>query len=307
MFFRKKRKPLYLSRKYKIKRSTKYKNPYLAKRRELSFKWFRIVNVVLVVGLFLCVYFFLLSDFFKITNIEISGNQVIASQDMLEVVEQYMDTTKLYIFSTHNIFIFNKRELLEKIQQRFIVDDITIVKVLPNSVKLEVKEKIATMYWHSGDKKYIIDTEGTIIKELYNKQTRFKILQLSEPEEEENKKIPIIDNGYLNIQNQANDNISVGTTVITGSNIQFIQNLYNKIANKTYTDITAIFIPHNYPQSVIFQNAGEWDMFFNLNDDLDKQILRLETLINDKIGIDNINRLDYIDLKLGESVYYKFK
>jgi hypothetical protein len=45
----------------------------------------------------------------------------------------------------------------------------------------------------------------------------------------------------------------------------------------------------------------------NLQDSLASQLNRLILLIDQKIKKENLNKLEYIDLRLGESIYYLFK
>jgi hypothetical protein len=45
-------------------------------------------------------------------------------------------------------------------------------------------------------------------------------------------------------------------------------------------------------------------IFFNIKDDIDKQLAKL-VLIRDKELMDNFNKKTYIDLRYGDKVYYK--
>ena len=53
----------------------------------------------------------------------------------------------------------------------------------------------------------------------------------------------------------------------------------------------------------IINNGPE--IFFNIEEDLGAQFKKLEVLISEKLKGDRLKKLEYIDLRFGEKVYYK--
>jgi len=305
MFKAKNRKNIFASKRYKIERSSvRYRNPFHIKKGLFNFKVFKVINIILIIGILACLYFFIFSNFYNITNIEVFGNQIISADDILDITNNYLATNKLFIFKNRNIFIFNKNEFKKKINQAILLDDIKIEKILPNTIRLTLKEKNVALKWISNDQEYLIDRQGIIIKRIY-KLTTPEIFQINKPAQSTNSALTA--DNYLIVKNSANNDANLGDKVLNPENIDFIFKLKEQTDKLGYFQIKDVLVPNNLPQFIIIETNSGWQVFFNLADNLDDQINRLNVLIRDKIKKENLNRLEYIDLRLGESVYYKFK
>ena len=304
MFFKKKRKGLLGSKKYKIERQTvRYRNPLRLKKGLFKFKLFRIINLILIIGIFACLYFFIFSDFYNITNIELFGNQIVSSDDILDITNDYLAKNRLLILKNKNIFLFNRNDLKKKINEVVILQEIKIEKILPNTIRITLKEKDAALKWLTNNQEYLMDTQGLIIKRYYKFMAPkiFSLVETEEPKEEEQK----ID--FLKVTNLASQEINLGDRVFNPEDVVFILDLTPKLEEKGYSKIKLISVPNNFPQYLIVEFEPGWLIYFNLADSVDSQLNRLDTLINQKIQKGNLSYLDYIDLRLGESVYYKMK
>ncbi len=304
MFFKKKRKAILGSKKYKIERqAVRYRNPLRLKKGLFQFKLFRIINLILFIGIFACLYFFIFSDFYNITNIEVFGNQIISSDDILDITNDYLAKNKLLVFKNKNIFLFDRNDLKEKINEVIILQDLKVEKILPNTIRITLKEKDSALKWLTSNQEYLVDKEGLIIKRYYKFITP-KIFSLIEIEKASAKKS---DSNLLQIINLANQEINLGDRVLNPEDVEFILNLIPKLKEKDYSKIKTVSVPNNFPQYLIVEFEPGWLIHFNLADSIESQLNRLDALINQKIEKSNLPYLDYIDLRLGESVYYKMK
>lgn len=308
MFFknRKKKKSIFAASKYKINRnnSVRYRNPLKIKKGLFKFKLFKIVNLILIAGILGFLYFFIFSDFYNITNVEIKGNQIISTDDLLEISNTYLSDNKLFVFKNKNIFLFKRNNLINKINEVIILEEIKIEKILPNTIRITIKEKNASLKLVTGGQEYLVDSQGMIIKKFYKLITP-KIFQVS-PLQDNIQTTQKKDN-FLKIYNKTNQGINLGDYVLKEANIDFIIKINKKLIELDYLNIEKISVPNNFPKHLIIYTKDNWQIYFNLTDDIDIQISRLEILINQKIQKGNLPYLDYIDLRLGESVYYKMK
>jgi len=305
MFGFKKRKNIFAAKRFKIERSNvRYRNPFRLKKGLFNFKIFKIVNLILIFGILGCLYFFIFSNFYNITNIEVFGNQIISTDDIIDLTNNYLSTNKLLIFKNRNIFIFNKNELKRRISQAVLLNDLKIEKILPNTIRLTLKEKNIALKWQSNEQEYFIDNQGVIIKRIYKFNTP-EIFQINKPNQDEN--INPIKDDYIVVKNSNNSDVNLGDKVLKPENIEFIFELKEKAAKLGFFKINDFTAPNNMPQFIIADIEGGWQIFFNLADKLDDQMNRLKVLIDNKIKKGNLGNLDYIDLRLGESVYYKMK
>lgn len=303
MFFKKKKKNFFTNKEYRRERRIRYKNPLKIKKGIFQFKVFRIINIFLIIGILGCFYFFIFSDFYNITNIEVWGNQIISTDDVLDITNNYLSKNRFFILKNKNIFLFSKNSLKEEISKTVILDNLVIEKILPNTIRLNVREKDPAFKWLTNNQQYLIDKQGMVIKRYYKLFTP-KIFQLTELKGEE---APQQRDDLMIIRNLADQDINLGDHVISAEDIEFVFNLVDQLEQIEYLEISDVNVPNNFPEYLIIGISGGWQIYFNFADSIESQINRLEILIRDKIKKENLFGLDYIDLRLGESIYYKFK
>lgn len=290
--------------KYKPdRRRARFKNPFNLKKGVFRFKLFRIVNVLLFIGIITCLYFFIFSDFYHITNVEVSGNQIVATDDLLEIVNQYLQGKSFFILKNKNVFIFNKKDLSNLISQTVILDDINIEKILPNTIRLNLQERDAALKWVSQDQEYLVDQQGVVIKKFYKLQTA-KIFKLADNQSLVSQ--PINDEMII-VKNLEDTGVNLNDRVLRPEDVDFILKTIEELAKLDYVKIEQISVPSIWPAFLQVKTASSWQIFFNFADSREAQLDRLRVLVDDEIKKENLSRLDYIDLRLGESVYYKFK
>jgi len=306
MFGTKKRKSILASKEFKIERtSVHYRNPFNLKKGIWSSKLFRVLNLILFLAIFGCLYFFIFSNFYNITNIEVAGNQIISTDDVLDITNNYLNKNTLLIFKNRNIFLFNRNSLKNKISQIVILDNLKIEKILPNTIRLTLKEKNAALKWINNDEEYLVDPQGMIIKRFYKLEMP-AIFNLANPTESTSAETTQTNDNLIKITNKSTQAINLGDKVLNPTDVAFIQQLVEKSQLIDYLKITGISVPNTFPQFILVQ-LDKGQVYFNLADSLDNQLNRLDLLVNQKIKKQNLGRIDYIDLRLGESIYYKFK
>lgn len=304
----KKKKTLFSQKKYRITRPpVKYYKSTKARAGRLKLRPLHLVNILLVLGIGILLYFFIFSNFYNITEIQVSGNQAISTDDVLNITNQYLNQNTLFVFKHRNIFIFSKQGLFKRLNQSIILSDLKVDKILPNTIKLTLKEKNSALEWQSGNDKFLLDENGQIIKKYYAENSP-QIFSLSaSPTNAALTQVQPSGPEYLLIRNLSNQFANLGDYVLKPEQVAFIQQLQDKIKPYNYLTYSEIQVPNAYPEYFGLIMAGGWQIQFNLQDSVDAQLTRLNLLINQKIKKQNLSKLEYIDLRLGESIYYKFK
>lgn len=293
---------------YKIVRpKIKYKNPLLIKKGLFKFKLFKIVNILLLICILGCIYFFILSDFYSITEIKVTGNQVVSTDDILEVTNNYLITNTLFFLKNRNIFIFNRNKLAKNINDLVILEDIKIEKILPGTITINIKEKNAALKWITANNEYLLDNQGQIIKRYYKMDTAPIFLLNFTDNQKEPGQNTATSNDLLKIKNLGDQAANLGDFVLRETDLTLIKNLIQAMKNQEHLKIIEFQVPNVYPQYISAIMADNWQIYLNFNDSLEMQLNRLQILIDQKIKKESLNKLEYIDLRLGESIYYKFK
>jgi cell division septal protein FtsQ len=304
----KKKKNFFSNKKYRIvKQPVKYLNPFNKKRSRLQFKPMMVINFILLMGIGGFIYFFIFSNFYNVTDIQVSGNVVISTDDVLDITGQYLNKNQLFIFKNRNIFLFSKNAIKKRLNEVIILEDLKVDKILPNTIKLTLVEKNSAIKWISNDNEYLLDNQGQIIKKYYVSATPQIFVVQSENNAPKITPETGNDAKFIKIRNLANQQVNLGDFVMKAENASFILELADKIKDMEYLKYTEIDVPNAYPQYLSVIMAGDWQIQFNLLDSVSLQLNRLNLLIDQKIKKENLNRLEYIDLRLGESIYYKFK
>ncbi len=96
-----------------------------------------------------------IGSFFKISDIQVTGNVIYSSQEILEVAG---------IAPGDNLFLINKRAIEESIlENRGFVDTVTISRKLPDSVELNIRESQLLAYVELEGAYYIINRKCEIL------------------------------------------------------------------------------------------------------------------------------------------------
>ncbi|MCX6745070.1 MAG: FtsQ-type POTRA domain-containing protein, partial [Candidatus Parcubacteria bacterium] len=172
--------------------------------------------MLLLIGIGGCLYFFLFSPFYDITEIEVSGNKIASSDDILEVTNNYLAQDRLGIIKNRNIFLFDRKQLTNKINELILLDNLDVNKVLPNTIKLTLTEKNAAVKWLTDNNAYLIDGNGQIIKKYYKLVTPdiFSLNSGTEP-----LATPVGNDNLISLVNLANQPVNLGDKVFSPVNM----------------------------------------------------------------------------------------
>ena len=95
------------------------------------------------------------NDFYKIKKFNISG------LNKIETSKIYDD---LIIFKNDNIFLFNKKNISEKIYSNNFVENFKIFKLYPSTLNVEIKKTKFLAITQKNNKNYLIGTNGKLIE-----------------------------------------------------------------------------------------------------------------------------------------------
>lgn len=119
-----------------------------------SLKYIFIAGVLVALGLGAFSYL-LRNDYYSIKKIEVYGNNRISTDSLNIYMNKYIDT---------NLVSINKREILSGIETEFIeLEDINLVKVYPDLLKIEVIETLPSLVYFDFDSTELISSRGQVV------------------------------------------------------------------------------------------------------------------------------------------------
>ena len=112
--------------------------------------WTILLAIIIGILVFLC-----RSETFKICNIEITGNNQISQETILQLSEIHLE---------ENIFLSNTIKAKEKISENPYIKEVKIKKILPDKIKIEVVEKEKAFMLQINENFAYIDKNGDILE-----------------------------------------------------------------------------------------------------------------------------------------------
>lgn len=226
--------------------------------------------------------YFVLFSWFQVSKINISGNNKVNNQDVESLVRSYVNREIIGIGSfklySKNIFLSNNKKLSDNILKEFaLIETVKISKKLPDTINLEIKERIEAFAFCNGEC-FLIDVNGVIFENIKDVLEDKLILRLSENQEY-----------YL------------GQNVIDKKNIDSILNIRQNLFDNFQIEAKEVIIS----DTLRLITSEGWSIYFDANGDIDLQISEMNTLLKDQISEDKRKNLQYIYLQYKDRAYYK--
>lgn len=251
------------------------------KPRKSIFKrpWFWVLILILII---ICTafYFFLFYSGLQASNIVISGNEKVKTQDLRELVLTNINTGLINIWqikiTSRSIFLVDTDKLNKEILEKFpVIEKIKIDKNLPQTLILGVVErKPLGVYCNNQEQCFLIDQNGIIFEPVY-----------AAPE-------------GATIVRQASDNNQVftGEEAVAQNIITAISKIQKTLKDSFQISVTDALI--SSPLRLNIKTSESWQIYFDLSPDSDinLQLTKLSLLLSGEIEPDSRKNLRYINL-----------
>ncbi len=269
-------------------------NPYFASRRSdkigiFGIKnilakipargWFWIFALLLVAATIIWVLFF--STLFTIKYIEIRGANLSPSLDIEAKVYAQTEEKRALFLQQNRLFVFSSEDLKTKLINDYSLQTLKVIKKLPSTLIIELQEKQAAAVWLEAEQYYLLDADA-------------KIISSSTPEE---IGVPIIrNNGVPKIIERK---VDIDSSVISTASQIFI----NFPSRFSWISVKELAVT-NDARTLILASAKGPMIYFNTSESVEPQLIRLDTLLQGELRT-RFEKLDYIDLRFGDKLYYK--
>ncbi|MCX6764952.1 MAG: hypothetical protein NT148_00195, partial [Candidatus Nealsonbacteria bacterium] len=156
------------------------------------------------------------------------------------------------------------------------VEKISIKINLPDTVSAEIIEKTPAGCWCKDSDCYYFDKYGIVYQKNSKCDSLLIIVSDKDPE--------------------------VSKQIISEDNLKDILKIFNESIGQA--EIEDIKISDD---KVILESKQGWIAYFKPYDDTSGQIVNLKAILEQKVGPSKLSQLNYIDLRFGNKVFYKFK
>jgi len=165
----KKRKEIKNTRR-QIDETVKLRNPFQPTESRTKQK---VAIVILSLILVSWIAALLYHPFFKITNVQYTGFKVTDPAAAAIAIQEYFKQGAIF---KHNIyFVANTDEIAKRVGAVIIADKVEVTKVFPSCLKVNVTERLSSIVFDNGEKYYLLDKDGNVIREVFKAASRTKI------------------------------------------------------------------------------------------------------------------------------------
>jgi cell division septal protein FtsQ len=197
--FRKRHRP-YLGR------SPKIYLPTPKPKKKFKFPWgiFKLIILASILGIL--VYLLFYSPYFLIQNVNVSGTK---NEEIINLVQNEKGK---------NLWLFDKKQLEENLLKYAEISEVKITRWPLHTLKIKIIEKQEGIVWFTSGQKYLLDSQGTVIKE---------VTESSLPMVSDSKNAPV----------------EIKKQIVTPSFVNFIKSLTLKFTPKTGMSLKEIIVP----------------------------------------------------------------
>lgn len=269
---------------------------FLKKKRKKRLKWFFIVLVILIFIIGILAFISHRKEF-RISKIELSGGVLVLQNDVEREAKEFLKGSYIWLFPKDNSLIYSKEALENFLKNKFQrIENIKISLKNPQTLVVSINERKPDSLWCdsfpslSGEyigNCYFMDDNGTIFAgaPYFSGDAYFKYYGLI------SSTSPVIGKEYFSPK----ENFKSLT--------KFVSDMKNLALHPVY------MIYSDNDEFTAFMGSGA-KIIFNAKDSFEKTSSNLKTLLQSNVFAstsDPISKIDYIDLRFGNKLFYKLK
>ncbi|HEX7586254.1 MAG TPA: FtsQ-type POTRA domain-containing protein [Patescibacteria group bacterium] len=272
-------------------------NPFAGRERRSSGKKNNLTIekfvywVALLFFLGVTIYVLFLSHFLSITNIKIAGTEKIDSEAVERAVSASLTGNYLNILPKNNIILLKKDRIGRMLTDNFkLIEKLEIKKYFPDTLAISIKEKNPMLILSSGGQEYVIDDLG-VAYEKADFESDF-----------------LRENKLLILEDGGGRKISTKEETLSPDYIKFILDVKDRLKN--YLDIgtsQTVKTSNIASGDITMETDDGWKINLNAEVGADKEVEMLKVVLDNKIEKEKRGELEYVDLRINNKVYYKFK
>lgn len=250
-----------------------------------------IFDVLLAAFLATAAYILFFSSYLQINRLFIDGIEELDYQKVIAEINSNFEGKYLKIIPRNNFILISQNRLKNDLMEKFKkIESIEVEKRFPNAILIKIKERKALMLWCSGGPCYIVDEKGYA----------YSGADFESSEIQENNLIRLVDISARPVP--------LGDEILSPEFVQFTLGIKDKLDEELGIGIDDEYLTRSaVAEEVQVKTSEGWDIYFNSQISLDQSINTLKLFLDEKISSDDRSKLEYVDLRVEDKVYYKFK
>lgn len=259
------------------------------RRKRLILK--AVVFGVAFIAVFAGIVAFFRIPYLQVNKIEIIGNNFIVESDLIEKVREKLNGKYLWLFPKANIFLIPKDEILAELPEEFKrIKKIIIDKKYFDTLVIKLEERDNPVLFCKKEDCAYSDENGFVFEKApyFSGAVFLKLIDQRNSDDDENEKTI---EKYLGLNLMAENEFD--------KILEFV-----KLMGKTAGGVSEVILKKENIYEFYTQEG--WKIILNDKNEPKSAYLNLVTALESNVK-DKRTKLDYIDLRLGNKVYFKYR
>ena len=253
---------------------------------------FRSLAALILIGIALLAsgYFLVVSDFFLVRQVAVTGNEQIEAGQIQEWIQE-AEQSRVFGLVPQNHWLFLNRTRAEKIllpQTPLLQEVKRVQRSWPNKILVEIVERAPKIIWQAEDKFFFVGGDGIVSEQIpagYATST----------------------DTFLKFTDLENRPVAVGQNLGIAAPIEFALTLKDPWEKSQLPKIQLVKLPSQAAKEIYFVSQAGWTVYFNLEGNPLKQLNYLRLLLEQEIPPDRQEELVYIDFRFPGVAYYCYR
>ncbi len=274
-------------------RAPQKRKNFFEKREKAESKVFLKIITRLLFFVFagICCYVLFFSPFLEISQVVVEGNTELDAEELSQSVWQNFGGKYFQLIPRNNLIISFPESIKANLLNSYKkISGAEVTRVFPDEIKVKITERKALLIWCSAGPCYIIDENGYAYTG-------------ADFESEEIKQ-----NHLINLIDGSAKPVIMGEKVLSPDYIQFVSGLKDKLDSQLGIKITEEYqTDSRIAEEAKVKTEDGWEIFFSSTLPIDESLKTLQTFLDKEMADKDRSKLEYIDLRAENKVYYKFK
>ncbi|HLD17706.1 MAG TPA: hypothetical protein VJB99_01365 [Patescibacteria group bacterium] len=277
-----------------------FRNPLFPNRQKRNLTVFALagagIGMAIAIGSFLCT-----APAFLLTEIRVEGTIFLPPREIRVEAEEYLDSSVWFFFHPSHRLFFREDVLRQRLERSFSFASLEI-RSDPPLLFIRVEEKRTAFLWKSGEKTFLVDGHGTIIRELHVEETTdfFAAPQPYGPFRE--GQVPPKPVPYLSLTDLSIRPTRAGATVLTEISWKGVEQFEMRL-RELGIGIRSLRLDSTLGTWMTAETDKGYDLLFDPIQDVNRQADHLAVVLREEIT--DVSNLHYVDLRFDDHVYYK--
>ncbi|MCX6765575.1 MAG: FtsQ-type POTRA domain-containing protein [Candidatus Moranbacteria bacterium] len=247
--------------------------------------------ILLMLFLGVTVYVFFFSSFLQVKSFAIKGIKSLPSEEVLRKITSPLEGNYLGFVPRNNLVLISEEKLKSDLSRQFRrIKSVEIKKSFPDLLAINIEERVSLVLWCSGGPCYLVDEQGY----AYNNA------DLDSPEVTQNNLIRLVD-----ISAQP---VNIGERLLSSEYLNFVIAAREALKKELGIELSDEFQTRSrFAEEIQIETSEGWKAYLSSQLPLNQSVRTLKTFLEEEVDSSKRGRLEYVDLRVNNKVYYKMK